>query len=220
MEEPQLSTTLEPELLRGVPLHECLRGWGEHWQSSGKGNFELSRPLDHIDDFLSHDWQTTRWLKLMSLLIIYNSRAALIATFITAFLLGLVRVSAPNLLNDQGLVADDGRFWVAVALCYAVHAFFLCFWQSIRRLVFAPRFVFLDKLCIAQNPELAHLKQKGILGLAAFMNHSRRLVASRLRFWASCELCVAVLLLLLCSVHCCGGVEATAATLFPDIGLD
>ena len=32
-------------------------------------------------------------------------------------------------------------------------------------------------------------------------------------------LCIAVLLLL-CFVHRCGGVEATAATLFPDIRLD
>ena len=182
MTEPQLSNTLEPELLRGVPLHECLSGWGKHWQSSRQGDFELSRALDNIDDFLSHDWQTARWLKLMSLLIIYNSRAALIATFITSLLLGLLRMSSPSLLNDEGLVPEDGRFWVAVAICYLVHAFFLFFWQSFRRLLFTPRFVFLDKLCIAQSRELAHLKQKGILGLAAFMNHSRRLVATRRRF--------------------------------------
>ena len=169
MEEPKLSTHLEPELLRGVPLHECLSGWGKHWQSSAKGNYELSRPLDYFDDFLSHDWQTSRWLKLLSLLIIYNSRAALIATFVTAAVLGVVRGSAQDMMMDQR--------WVVVAACYSVHLFFLCFWQNFRRLLFNPRFVFLDKLCIAQSPELAHLKRKGILGLAAFLNHSRRLVA-------------------------------------------
>ena len=169
MEQRQLSTHLEPELLRGVPVHECLRWWGKHFQSSAKGNYELSRPVDYFDDFLSHDWQTSRWLKLLSLLIIYNSRAALIATFVAAAVLGVVRGSAQDMMMDQR--------WVAVAACYGVHILFLCFWQSFRRLLFRPRFVFLDKLCIAQSPELAHLKRRGILGLAAFLKDSRRLVA-------------------------------------------
>lgn len=67
------------------------------------------------------------------------------------------------------------RFMV-VGICHGVHLLFLCFWQRFRSLLFTPQFAFLDKLCIAQSPELADLKAKGILGLAAFMKHSKRLV--------------------------------------------
>ena len=134
--------------------------------------------MDFFDDFLSHDWGTSRWLKVVSMLVIYNSRAALIASIITAVLLAPLRLvlgvhpecTADALMMDQRVLA--------IGICHGVHLFFLCFWQRIRSLLLTPQVAFLDKLCIAQSPELADLKAKGILGLAAFLNHSRRLVAT------------------------------------------
>ena len=32
-------------------------------------DYELSRPTENYDEFLSHDWGTSRWLKLVSMLI-------------------------------------------------------------------------------------------------------------------------------------------------------
>lgn len=181
MEQPQLLTRLEPELLRGVSLHECLSGFGRHWRKPDPGmsninphDYDLSRAMEYFDDFLSHDWGTSRFLKLASMLIIYNSGAALVATLLVAVALATFRLfhqpeCRPNLLAlDQRLIA--------VGTCHGIHLIVLCFWQRVRTLLFTPRFVFLDKLCIAQSPELADLKAKGILGLAAFLHHSRRLV--------------------------------------------
>ena len=181
MEQPQLLTRLEPELLRGVSLHECLSGFGRHWRKPDPGmsninphDYDLSRAMEYFDDFLSHDWATSRFLKLASMLIIYNSGAALVATLLVAVALATFRLfhqpeCRPNLLAlDQRLIA--------VGTCHGIHLIVLCFWQRVRTLLFTPRFVFLDKLCIAQSPELADLKAKGILGLAAFLHHSRRLV--------------------------------------------
>ena len=37
MEQPELLTKLEPELLRGVSLHECLSGFGKHWRRPDAG---------------------------------------------------------------------------------------------------------------------------------------------------------------------------------------
>ena len=185
MEEPppQLLTHLEPELLRGVSLHECLSGFGKHWRQPDAGmsnvshsNYELSRAMEYFDDFLSHDWGTSRWLKVVSMLIIYNSRAALVAMLVTAIALVPTWWShVPGCKSDH-LVLHQ-RFMV-VGICHGVHLLFLCFWQRFRSLLFTPQFAFLDKLCIAQSPELADLKAKGILGLAAFMKHSKRLVAT------------------------------------------
>ena len=168
----ELLTTLEPELLRGVPLHICLGGWAKHWKPPDPGmfrvdaaNYELSRQADFFDDFLSHDWQTSRWTKLCSLLVVYNSRAALVAAILACPLIAVARIedALPNYRPSSCLV-------------YVVHLFFLCFWQRLRSTVLPPIVVFLDKLCIAQSPEQAELKKKGILGLAAFLNHSKRLV--------------------------------------------
>ena len=49
----------------------------------------------------------------------------------------------------------------------------LLFWQRLRSLLFKPPTIFLDRLCIAQHVE--ELKQKGILGLAGFLDRSRQL---------------------------------------------
>lgn len=180
-EPPQLLTHLEPDLLRGVSLPECLSGFGKHWRTPGAGmskvsysDYNLSRPMEYFDDFLSHDWGTSRWLKVASMLIIYNSRAALVAMLLTAIVLVPTWWShVPGCKSDY-LVLHQ-RFLV-VGICHGVHLLFLCFWQRFRSLLFTPPSVFLDKLCIAQSPELADVKAKGILGLAAFMKHSKRLV--------------------------------------------
>ncbi|CAE7466998.1 unnamed protein product [Symbiodinium microadriaticum] len=168
----ELLTTLEPELLRGVPLHVCLGGWAKHWKPPDPGmfrvdaaNYELSRQADFFDDFLSHDWQTSRWTKLCTLLVVYNSRAALIAAILACPLIAAGRI--------VGVLPNSD---LSSCLVYVVHLFFLCFWQKLRSTVLPPIVVFLDKLCIAQSPEQAELKKKGILGLAAFLNHSKRLV--------------------------------------------
>ena len=141
-------------------------------------DYNLSSPVDYFDDFLSHDWGTSRWLKVVSMLVIYNSRAALVASIIAAVLLAPLRLVLgvhPECVADALMM--DQRV-LAISICHGVHLFFLCFWQRIRSVLLAPQTAFLDKLCIAQSPELADLKAKGILGLAAFLNHSRRLVVT------------------------------------------
>eukprot|EP00913_Durusdinium_trenchii_P030425 g28500.t1 len=44
------------------------------------GDLRLSRVTKRIDNFLSHDWQTAGWLKALTLVVLFNSRAAAIAT--------------------------------------------------------------------------------------------------------------------------------------------
>ncbi|CAE7474062.1 unnamed protein product [Symbiodinium pilosum] len=51
---------------------------------------------------------------------------------------------------------------------------FICFWQRIREVFKTPHIVFLDKLCISQEDQI--LKEKGILGLAAFLSRAETLL--------------------------------------------
>ncbi|CAE7034900.1 GIP [Symbiodinium sp. CCMP2456] len=128
-------------------------------------NYALSHQADWFDDFLSHDWRTSRFSKLCALLVVYNSRAALLSAFLACPLIALGRT--------VGVLPNDRP---SSCLVYVVHLFVLCFWQRLRSILRPPIMVFLDKLCIAQSPEQAELKEKGIIGLAAFLNHSKRLV--------------------------------------------
>jgi len=166
----ELKTQLEPELLRGVPLDVALAGWGRHWETPDSGMFnvdpksyELSRPTESLDVFLSHDWASSGTLKFLSLLIICNSRAAFLACLTVSIVVGVLR--GYELLPDEG--------WTVV-LGHATFLLVFAFWQRIRRTVCRPLMVFLDKLCVAQHDE--QLKQKGIKGLAAFLLSSRQLV--------------------------------------------
>ncbi|CAK9024985.1 unnamed protein product [Durusdinium trenchii] len=163
-----LSFELEPELLRGVPLDVALAGWCKHWQNdqdaTGPSVDEVSQEVDSIDAFLSHDWQTSRWLKLATLLMVFNSRAATVVSLLTSLLVGVLRVC--DYLPDE--------LWTTSIPCLAYLVVF-CFWQRMRSVCRRPLIVFLDRLCIHQQDQ--ELKQKGILGLGAFVVRSKRLVA-------------------------------------------
>ncbi|CAE7037672.1 ABCF5 [Symbiodinium natans] len=161
---------LAPELLRGVPLHVALSGWAKHWGSPDSGRFgseatsyELSVPCAHFGYFLSHDWGTPRFQKLLCLLIVFNSRAALLASLAASACVGFL----------EAWVGLPMNLWTP---CIGFLAYFLVlgFWQRMRQVLHRTQTVFLDKLCIAQHDEA--LKEKGILGLAAFLHRSDKLL--------------------------------------------
>eukprot|EP00438_Fugacium_kawagutii_P007142 Skav221398 [mRNA] locus=scaffold1029:300948:301744:+ [translate_table: standard] len=84
-----LSMTLEPELLRATSLAEALSGWCRHWDpnsATGDATFHCSRPVESIG--VSHDWVTSRWMKLVTLLVAFNSRAAAVTSMLLSLLIG------------------------------------------------------------------------------------------------------------------------------------
>ena len=46
------------------------------------GTFALSRPVRHLDYFVSHAWRTSRWSKYFALLFYFNQERALVAYFL------------------------------------------------------------------------------------------------------------------------------------------
>ena len=162
----ELCSQADPEIIRGVSLHEALCSWGKHWKAENGGmpaadaaNYELSRQVEAYDSFLSHDWGSGRLLKLLSLLLVFNSRAAFYACLFVSILVGFLR--------GFGVLPD--ATWTVV-FGHATFFFVFAFWQRIRLLVCRPRMVFFDKLCVAQHDE-ASLG----LTLAHLENHSRSL---------------------------------------------
>ncbi|CAE7403520.1 car [Symbiodinium sp. CCMP2592] len=159
----QLVTKLDPTLLKSVSLSECVRGFGKYLDSTRSVDKKLSRPGEKFDAFISHDWGTSRWLKLGCLLILFNTRAAVVGTVLASTILGVLCSLEVLPTNDFVVMAG-----------HAVFLFLMCFWQSIRDICNASPRVFLDKLCISQeDPEE---KKLGILGLGAFLKASGKLV--------------------------------------------
>ena len=104
-----------------------------------KEKYRLSKPTESFDEFLSHDWATSRWLKFMSLLMIHNSRAAAVTALLSSICVAILQAF-------EVLPADS---WI-VFFVYPVYWFVLLFWQRIRSLFLTPATVFLDK-CLACN---------------------------------------------------------------------
>ena len=159
----RLSLSLEPELLRAVPLSVALDGWGRHWRLAAPDSHRFSKPVTSMDYFLSHDWQTSGWLKFAALLIHFNSTAAALTSLCVSLLVGVLRV--------MGILPD--HFWT---ICFPYLAFLVVFrwWQTLRLLLLGPLNVFMDRLCIDQNDQ--DKKKPAILGLGAFVLRSQQLV--------------------------------------------
>ena len=170
-------------MLRGVPLHVALSNWGRHWRAPDQGmfnvdpkNYQLSRPTKAYDAFLSHEWASSRWLKFLSLLMIFNSGPAFTISFLVSVLVGTLR--ACRVIPD--------KTWT-LSIVYAVYFTIFLFWQRIRAIFCRPLVVFLDKLCVPQHDE--ELKQEGIQSLGAFLLSSRGLVVLLSPQYLSLGLC-------------------------------
>eukprot|EP00438_Fugacium_kawagutii_P022367 Skav205217 [mRNA] locus=scaffold400:157781:159037:- [translate_table: standard] len=104
-------------------------------------------------------------MKLMALLLFFNSKAAALVSLLWSIVLGLVA-------TQSGVSLLHGNFWMFSS--YFVFLACLFFGQRIRVCFRSPWMVFLDKLCIHQEND--ELKQKGILGLGAFIFRSDKLL--------------------------------------------
>eukprot|EP00929_Paragymnodinium_shiwhaense_P057289 TRINITY_DN28675_c0_g1_i1.p1 TRINITY_DN28675_c0_g1~~TRINITY_DN28675_c0_g1_i1.p1 ORF type:complete len:605 (+),score=33.18 TRINITY_DN28675_c0_g1_i1:131-1816(+) len=176
-----LSTQLPSFLLRAVPLQRALSGYGRHWRSnaSSQADFMESVPASGIDDFISHEWGTRRRDKLVALCFLYNSQAALLISTVFTFVVAALRLGiyclqedvVPWSRRDSDLFSHSPCVVMTPFVYYGV----LMHWHSIRAILLqrTPA-VFVDKLCINQGNE--EQKQQGILGLAAFLKKSNRLV--------------------------------------------
>ncbi|CAE7773602.1 unnamed protein product [Symbiodinium sp. CCMP2592] len=145
---------------RGVSLAVALSGLGQHWRHSHTKGPTVS--TDYYDNFLSHAWAGSGWLKYLSLLILFNARAAMVSTILVSVSIGVLRMMAilPNMV------------WTQLP-CYVFYFLMLVFWQPIHGIFRSPRIVFLDRLCIPQDDE--EKKSECIRGLAGYLDRANTL---------------------------------------------
>ena len=159
-----LSSEVSADLIKGIPFRCLLAGAGRPFKNPAdvKAQNQVRQCLVY-DAFISHDWQTSSWLKFGALLLFFNAKPAAVATLVVCVTVGFL--TQYNVLPRTG--------W-AVAIGYITFFFFLFFWQNIRDVFSKPRLAFFDKLSIPQEDK--KLKETCILGLAGFLTCSKQLV--------------------------------------------
>ena len=167
--EPNMDVYIEPHLLRAVNLDVAMTGLGKHW-SKNVGDWTVSREVTHIDEFISHDWHTSRRSKFATLCVAYNWVVAMLASVLGGCLSAALEISLTPHARSYFRVEHRsyGVPWLVGCRLASSLTFllFLVYWQRIRSLFVRPRTVFIDKLCINQSDD--ELKKQGILSLAGF----------------------------------------------------
>lgn len=195
-----LSEEVKGDILRAVPVHKVMAKMGAVFACSAATTVEaqkeehgLSEPVEKIDDFISHDWATGRWAKLLTLTYLYNGTAAvLIALLFCLALAPLVAIGALPMPTSKDYLKVCGQtigglnkpfFFLPLGI--------LLFWlilifgrehQSYWKALTHPRLIarcrrrnaFVDKVCINQVDN--ELKRKGILALAGYLKKCDRMV--------------------------------------------
>jgi len=179
------STELEASLVRGVPVHVVMNRFCQAFTSkTGTAqHYMRSRQTNRIDEFFSHDWDSARWYKAVTLYHYYNGRAASIMSLLTGIVLAILQTDAISVLpkppprdvmiGGEPLQAGCG-IW-CVYMCPVVFVIGLLNFHKLGTVLQKhPRLLFVDKFCIDQVDE--ERKTAGILGLAGFLRNSQKLV--------------------------------------------
>lgn len=183
-------------LLRGIGAERILHRHGQVLANSAGSveTYAMSKRVNHINAFISHNWSTPRWPKYWALVLCFNMRGAIL-TSLVASLAALAMTASGSLPmfdmhSDVGdhyqiggycLLTGNITFWIA-----------LIYWQEIRACSGkAGPILFLDKTCIDQVD--VQRQREGITGIAAFLRVSRGMVvvytdAYLQRLWTVYEL--------------------------------
>jgi len=196
-----LTTDIGKVLLRAVNVSVLMHSFGKVLASSGgtlqvtAEDYDRSRSVQRIDDFISHSWKTGRWPKFLTLCLVYNLRAASVASWLAAILVFFLELDAVSFLSRPvrfdawfgGQVRHHSMGVWGMLVCPLTFLVVGVFWQNL----VPQRMVFVDKFCIHQTDP--QLKKAGIRGIAGFLRHSDRLVvlwtgSYFTRLWCTYEL--------------------------------
>lgn len=159
---------LRPELLRTTRASKALDHCGSalrvdciedlYWKSSMSSS---------ISTFWSHSWHGDHRKKILTLLVLYNGRAAVSCGFFTALISMILFLfgGLPGLRRNERL--EQASTW-SLASGTVAASFALILWRSKER-------VFLDRICINQkDPDL---KKKSIWSLPGLLKKSDKMLA-------------------------------------------
>ena len=148
-----------PEIIRGIPVHRALRGCG----GALRGR-DLARLYRHcrmtvcIDEFWSHSWHTSAWMKFCTMWFVNRSTMAALCGTLGATVGLTLRLCEllPKFQESPGFFQSQ---WCVIFGCVG-HYLALLLWRP-------QRLVFLDVACIDQDDEM--LKGEALISMGAIL---------------------------------------------------
>eukprot|EP00929_Paragymnodinium_shiwhaense_P035077 TRINITY_DN19001_c0_g1_i2.p1 TRINITY_DN19001_c0_g1~~TRINITY_DN19001_c0_g1_i2.p1 ORF type:complete len:688 (+),score=70.79 TRINITY_DN19001_c0_g1_i2:179-2242(+) len=166
------------ERLRATPYMSVLRSFGHIFRSSEGDacSYNLSRSVNEIHAFISHNWSAPALAKFLALCLHFNMRFAMTCTLGLAIVICILTACGLLPVFDfQGAPEGHKTGIVAKIACPIVFVCALCGKHELYRcLGIRGDCVFLDKTCIDQTDP--HEKRKGIESLPAFIERSSKIV--------------------------------------------
>eukprot|EP00930_Biecheleria_cincta_P068460 TRINITY_DN5589_c0_g1_i8.p1 TRINITY_DN5589_c0_g1~~TRINITY_DN5589_c0_g1_i8.p1 ORF type:complete len:274 (+),score=33.23 TRINITY_DN5589_c0_g1_i8:47-868(+) len=109
-------------VVSSIPAFSLLRGFGHLFTSKSCSAKDLHKHASEFDDFISHNWSTSRWVRFLSLAFHYNSTfaagmSALLAVTITAL---TIADQLPVFTRRRGGTALDMGLWCSCLLLHAI----------------------------------------------------------------------------------------------------
>eukprot|EP00929_Paragymnodinium_shiwhaense_P098882 TRINITY_DN6039_c0_g2_i1.p1 TRINITY_DN6039_c0_g2~~TRINITY_DN6039_c0_g2_i1.p1 ORF type:complete len:595 (+),score=45.48 TRINITY_DN6039_c0_g2_i1:137-1921(+) len=167
-----------PDLLRGTPYAHVLRAQGRIFRKSqgSAQSYSLSRTVQNIDAFISHNWSVPATTKFLTLTLHFNVRFAMSCTLLVGCvicvatacgLLPIFDLAGSPEGKPSGIAATIVCPILFVVLLTGKHEIYRCLGMD-------GSTVFLDKTCIHQTNH--ELKRQGIESLSAFIEKSSSIV--------------------------------------------
>lgn len=179
-----LSLTLSPSeqarILRGASVSAVLMTVQQSLRSRSLVDEEISpedalrlwalaKPVEQLDEFVSHCWRDSGRHKLFALLLHYNGSAAAVASMLVmaSYLVAEFCYFLPQVSSYQP--------WCLISSVIGFVSVLLT-WHLCPKAIGGSRgrALFFDKLCVHQAD--AELKAEGIRGIAAFVGRSKRML--------------------------------------------
>lgn len=158
-----------PKVLRATQAHQALEGCAEALRSDDCGSLYLkSFRSEKISCFWSHSWHGGPWMKIMTLLVHYNGRAAVLFSLCFS-LISMVLFSLGILPGIVRAPRSPDWKWSSWSLIsgFVVAVVVLLLWR--------PREpVFLDRICINKNN--MEEKKASIFSLGGILKRSEKMM--------------------------------------------
>ncbi|CAE7781987.1 unnamed protein product [Symbiodinium sp. CCMP2456] len=173
----QTMQAIRPNVIRAARAHTMLRRFGRAFRGNAEGLHEVSFAAEKIDEFWSHSWQTSAWMKVATLWFVNNGYAAAVIGMICAVVACLLCLL--EVLPLQ-LAAGVRYPWCALfgTLGYCPT---LLFWRRRSK-------VFVDVVCIDQADE--EFKALALVSIPAILQRSEAMLVVWDATWASRLWCV------------------------------
>jgi len=165
-------------LLRACPVHHVLHGAGCILENSegSEWSYGLSEEVEHVDEFISHNWSVSRWLKWCVLAYHYNRKKAT-TLCLAASLIGCILTACGSLpvWTDEEHKGTGGYGYLGAFLLTPLFLCVIGFGHELQWLTsYTTCKVFLDKACIHQTD--GALKLEGMKKLGSLIGVSRHMV--------------------------------------------